>query len=190
MLWIMINYQPQLVSRVSSINSNHSVSGLWSTPLESRSCSICWALRGGFHFRCGNFLTFQHPWPTPWKVYQGPNVKPLKVIRIRQYRKASSQLFSWEKHRFIWWLPWLPHCKLIRGKLQKLPQKFPPKKCVDPVAVWSPINRVFLFFQASPPHHRRRELPGEVKGCCDGVSVFWLCFCKDPWSWMVGWQSQ
>eukprot|EP00434_Breviolum_minutum_P035935 symbB.v1.2.031823.t1/scaffold3737.1/size52626/3 len=37
-----------------------------------------------------------------YEVYQGPNVKPLKVIRIRQYRKAS------------------------------------------------------------PPHHRRRELPGEV----------------------------
>ena len=59
----------------------------------------------------------------PWKVYQGPNVKPLKVIRIRQYRKARSQLLGWEKNRFIRGLQWLPHSKLIRGKVQKLPPK-------------------------------------------------------------------
>ena len=70
------------------------------------------------------------------------------------------------------------------------PKNSPPKKMCRFCGCLKSHQPSFLFFQASPPHHRRRELPGEVKGCCDGVSVFWLCFCKDPWSWMVGWQSQ
>ena len=99
--------------------------------------------------------------PTPWPHLEGLPGTQCEAVESDTHPSSQGKKSTHSSDG-------LPHCKLTRASYKNI-QKLRKKMWRSCGCLKS--HQPVFFLQASPPHHRRRELPGEVKGCCDGVSL-------------------